>query len=166
MVSPLRTSPDPSDQGAFHRLPPFPMPDCGHRHVGAGSRPDEAAGDDDLRRLEASLAWLKRESMVVGPQAGYRRLPRAALLPPVSEISPLNTAGSGGRGEPTSIFVLAPPLRRDRLQLSRRQARHRLRGAMYLLIAGVIAGSIVYHVSPTGVLSAWAPAQASALQAP
>jgi hypothetical protein len=159
MVFPLRNSPDPFDPTADD-LRSSRVPCGGHPHVAAAPPPGAAAGNDDLRRLESSVQWLMRQGAMARPETGLstgqetRRLPRAKLLPAVTGIPPARTAG-------TSTFRLAPPLPRDRLQLPRRQHRHSLGGALCLLIASLVAGSIAYHISAGRTFSAWGPAQAS-----
>jgi hypothetical protein len=165
MVSPLRNSPDPCDPTA-DQLPR--VPHRRHPDAAAAPPPDQAADNDDLRRLESSVQWLMRQGLNARLETQRhtheenRRLPRATLLPPVPGIPPVRTEDSGRKAD-TSIFRLAPPLPRERLQLPRRQHRDGLRGALCLLIASVIAGSIAYRVSAGGAFSASEPAQASAL---
>jgi hypothetical protein len=152
MVSPLRNSSDPLDAAHVR-----PSRASDRRRRPASLRSDEAAGTDDLQRLESIIAWLQHEGGIARPEGGpraqqeIRRLPRAGQLRPVSGIS----------------LRVAPPLACERLQLPppRRQHRNNLRGALCLLIASVIAGSIAYHLSAGGLLSAWEPAQAAFLQA-
>ena len=50
-------------------------------------------------------------------------------------------------------FHIAPPLATERLQpkLPRRQQNPRLRGALYILIASLIAGSIGYQLAGINV---------------
>jgi hypothetical protein len=168
MVSPFRNSPDPldndPDQLRFSRAPDRQPP-----QEATGSRP--AAAPDDLQRLESSIQWIKREGMLARLEAGHRapeeirKLPRAALLPPVSGIPPLDPDGSRRKRE-TSTSLLPPPLvgGRVELQLPMRRHRHTTRGALCLLIASLIAGAIAYHVSGGGGFSAWEPAQASAFE--
>ncbi len=174
MDSPLRNSPDPSnprdpDAG---RLPPSLAPDRNHQQAAAEPRPDEAAADVDLRRLESSLQWLKREGMIARLEAERpareenRRLPRAGQLPPVLGTRPLGFESSGRRRE-ASIFQLTPPLPHERLQLPplRRERRYNLRAGLCILIASGIAGSIAYRVSAGGWFPASELAQAAQLQA-
>jgi hypothetical protein len=168
MVSPLRNSPDPldtdPDQLRFSRAPDRQPP-----QEATGSRP--AAAPDDLQRLESSIQWIKREGMLARLEAGHRapeearKLPRAALLPPISGIPSVDPDGSRRKRE-TSTSLLPPPLvgGRVQLQLPTRRHRHTTRGALCLLIASVIAGAIAYHVSGGGAFSAWEPAQASAFE--
>jgi hypothetical protein len=153
MVSPLRNSPDPLDPAAAH---PRPSRASDRRPRPAPLRSESAAGSDDLQRLESSIAWLQHEAR--------QRLPRAGQLPPVSGISAVHADGAAS---PRETFRVAPPLACERLQLPppRRQLRNDLRGALWLMIACVIAGSIAYQVSAGGLLSAWEPAQAAFLQA-
>jgi hypothetical protein len=146
-------------------------PDGEQPHEFARPRRDAAVGADDLQRLESSVEWLKREVMIARLEAGTRaakenrKLPRAALLPPVSGVSPVDIEGSRRRRE-TATFLLAPPPIGERVQpqLSRGRRNHSLRGAQFLLIASLIAGSIVYHFSAESLLSAWESAQAASLQ--
>ena len=170
MVSPLRHSPDPLDPKADH-LRPSRAPDRRHRQAAGRPRPDAVDRNDDLARLEASVDWLKREGMIARLAAEHRapaeprRLPRVSPLPPVSGIPPVDVAGSP-RQRQTSTFLLAPPLACERLQLQLPRRRHRMRGALCLLIAGAIAGTIAYHMAAGRPFSAWGPAQAAALHAP
>jgi hypothetical protein len=59
-----------------------------------------AAGDDDLQRLESTVEWLKRESMIARLETGLRArrdnrpLPRAIQLSPISGIPAVGTEGS------------------------------------------------------------------------
>jgi hypothetical protein len=169
MVSPLRNSPllsnpDISNPDADHPRASR-APDRGLRIAAVGLRPPEA-GNDDLQRLESSVEWLKRQAMIVRPETGHRtgqeklRLPRAVQLSPISGL-PAVGENSGHKRE---VFGVAPPLPYERLQLpSRRRHRRNLRGALCLLVACVIAGSIAYHVSAGGLPSAWEPAHAASL---
>ncbi len=166
MVSPLRNSPDPDPTadhlGSFRMAP-------GRRPHAAATPPAHETAAADLARLESSVQWLVRQGRmarresVPDPREEIRKLPRAMLLPPVPGIPPVHAEGSG-RTADLSTFRLAPPLARERLQLPRRQHRHGVRGALCLLAAGVIAGSIAYHISAGGAFSAWEPAHASALR--
>jgi hypothetical protein len=170
MVSPMRNLSDPLDPHTDH-LQPLRGSDRKPRRVAPRSRSDEAPGDDDFQRLEASIEWLKREGMTARLETEHcareenRRLPRAALLPPVARLPSVDGEGSA-RQRDMSTFRLAPPLPCDRLQLKLPSRRHYpiLRGAVCLLIASVIAGSIAYNISAEGMFSAWQPAQAAALQ--
>jgi hypothetical protein len=170
MVSPLRNSPDPSVSETI-QIPSSRAPDRAPRPAAAEPRPDLATGDDDLQQLESSLRWLKRQSMVVRrEEAGYRarggirRLPPAAQLPPVCGIA-APEAEASPRSQGRSPSEVAPPRAWERLQLPRPRRRNDLRGALGLLIAGVIAGSLAYHIASGGLLSASEPAQAASQQA-
>ncbi len=168
MVSPMQVSPDP-DPTADH-LGSFRAPHRRRPHSTATPAPtpasDEAAAADDLRRLESSVQWLVRQGTMARPETGrgtreeIRKLPRAMPLSLVPGIAPVHAEGSGCKAD-LSAFRLAPPLPGERLQLPRRQPRRGVRGALCLLAAGVIAGSIAYHISG-GAFSAWDPAHASA----
>ena len=166
MVSPMQVSPDPdptADHLGSSRVPHRRRP---HVATATAATPpaDEAA--DDLRRLESSVQWLVRQGEMArletepGRREEIRKLPRAMPLPPVPGIRPVHAEGSGRKAD-LSAFRLAPPLPRERLQLPRRHRRRGVRGALCLLAAGVIAGSIAYHISG-GAFSAWDPAHASA----
>jgi hypothetical protein len=169
MVSPLRNSPDllqaETDHPRLSCTPDRPQEI-------AESRPDAAAGADDLRRLESSIAWIMRESMMARleatPRASKRnrKFPRAGVLPPVSGVPPVDVEGSRRKRE-TSTPLLPPSLASERVQLQLPRTRHHrsLRGALCLLIASMIAGSIAYHVSAKALLTAREPAQAASLQA-
>jgi hypothetical protein len=169
MVSPLLRSPEPLNDRlnpAADRLPSSQTPDLRQWLTAVVSRLGET-GSDDLQRLESTVAWLKRESMIVRAETGCRtregnrRLPRAVPLPPIPGLPVVGAESSGRKPE---IFAVAPPLPCDRLQPPRRRHRRNLRGALWLSIAGVIVGSIAYHVSAGELLSAWEPAQAASLQ--
>jgi len=158
---------------ASARFPASRAPDREHGQATAEHRPEGAAGDDDLQRLESSVAWLKRECMIArgetGPSARetIRRLPRASQLLPASGIAQVVDAEGSRHRRGTSIFQVRPPLAFERLQPlpSSRERRTRLPGALFVLIAGAIAGSVAYHVAAGGVFPAPEPAQAASLQA-
>ena len=166
MVSPLQVSPDPdaaTDLGSS-RVPQRRRP---HPAAIPGAPPpDDAAAD--LQRLESSVQWLVRQGQMARLETGpgrrqeIRRLPRAMPLPPVPGLPPVQTEGPGHKTE-LAAFRLAPPPPRERLQPPRRRHRRAVRGALFLLAAGVIAGSIAYHISAGGAFSAWDPAHASAI---
>jgi hypothetical protein len=167
MVFPLRNSPGPNADDLRPSL-------AGKR--GQASARDglvaEPAGDRDLQRLEASVAWVRREALAIRADAGRRTsksriaLPRAAQLPPVFGIIPVSAESSFRRRAPPT-FQVAPPRACERLQLPLRRRRHgrNLRGALLILIAGTIVGSITYRVSVGGLLPASVLAQAALLQA-
>jgi hypothetical protein len=142
-------------------------------HPIAEPRRDEAAGDDDLKRIERSLEWLKRERMVVALEAGLgaqnlrRRLPPAGQLPPLSGTPAANADGVGRRRAKLSLQV-APPRAYERLQPPAARSRYarNLPAALFILTASIVAGSIAYHVATGELLSALEPAQAAPLQAP
>jgi hypothetical protein len=170
MVSPLRNTPLLSNPNLSNPDADHPRvsraPDRGLRIAAVGLRPPEA-GNDDLQRLESSVEWLKRQAMMVRPETGHRtgqqnlRLPRAVQLSPISGLPAVGENSDHTR----EVFGVAPPLAYERLQLPpRRWHRHNLRGALCLLVACVIAGSVAYRVSAGGLLSAWEPAQAASLR--
>ena len=168
MVSPLLASPEPWNDPlnpAADRLPPSQTPNLRQWLAAVESRLGET-GSDDLQRLESSVEWLKREGMIARLETGRRtrdgnrRLPPAIQLPPIAGLPPATAESSPRKPE---IFALAPPRACDRLQPPRRRHRRDLRGALCLLIAGMIVGSIAYHVSAGGLLAS-EPAQAASLQ--
>jgi hypothetical protein len=171
MVFPLRNPPVPLESIADHLRP---LSAAHRKSEQATASHDSAApaGNGDLQRLEASVQWLKREVQFVraGPGLGTEKkrmtLPRAAGLPPVSGIPPVTDESSVRRREP-STFRLAPPLASERLQLPppRRRLGRNLRGALLVVIAGTIVGSITYRISGGGFFPASVPAQAASLQA-
>jgi hypothetical protein len=155
MLSPSRNPLDPLDLDTV-ALRSFQAPDRTPDHATVRPRPEDA-GDDDLRRLQSSIAWLKREIAIARletePPARERnlRLPRASQLPSVSGIRFLATESSSRRREALTV-ELRPPLPHERLQLPRpgRGNRNHLRAALYILIASGIVASIAYHVSAGG----------------
>jgi hypothetical protein len=126
--------------------------------------------EDDLKRIERSVEWLKRERMVVALEAGLdaqnprRRLPRAAQLSPPSATPAVNPEGVGG-GRAKSSFEVAPPRAFERLQppAARRRYARNLPVALFILTASIVAGSIAYHVATGELLSGLQPAQAAPL---
>jgi hypothetical protein len=107
MGSPLLNSPDRLDSNSDH-FRPSPTLDRERPLEAAETPPDAAAGADDLQRLESSIQWIKREGMLARLEAGHRapeeirKLPRAAVLPPVSGI-PMARAGTGRRRPPCCL---------------------------------------------------------------
>jgi hypothetical protein len=172
MLSPLGNPLDALELDADH-FRASQAPDREHEQATAEHRPDGAAADDDLQRLQSCVQWLKRECMIAqietGPSAQktIRRLPRASQLPPASGIPRFAQAEGSRHKRETSIFKVRPPRASDRLQLppAPRQHRTRLSGALFVVIASVIAGSITYHIAAGGVFPAPEPAQAALLQA-
>ena len=134
-------------------------------------RPDAAAEDDDLQRLESSVQWLKREHDVIGIELELlarkrrRELPPARQLAPVAGLPPVRPASVAGV-RATSTFRVAPPRAFERLQhpVSRQRRPRSLEGAMCVLIISLILGSIAYQISVGGLLSASVPVQAAPLQ--
>jgi hypothetical protein len=137
--------------------------------AGAGGCVEEAV-DDDLQRLESSLQWVKSELSIAALETGAyaknhpRGLPRAHQLPPVPGLAPVNTERTGAGPRRVALpLELAPPLPSERLPLPAQRNEHAdtLRGALCILIASAVAGSIAYHISAEGFLSASQPAQAA-----
>ena len=171
MVFPLRDPRAPLDPNA-DPLRPDSAANHERGHAAAGYGLAEPAGDRDLQRLEASIQWVEREAQIVRREAGPRApkkpvvLPRAAQLPPVPGVA-LGNAESSLRRRETATFLLAPPLASERLQqpLAPRRRRGYLRGALFILIASMIVGSITYRLSIGELFPASVPAQAAQLQA-
>jgi hypothetical protein len=166
MVSPLQGLLDVLELDDQLGVPPVPT------HPAAKNPSGETPGDDDLQRLQRSVAWLKRERAIVEREAEIRRqhdrrsLPRARGLDPVSGIPP-GIPPSPGQTRRPPTFSLAPPRPFERIQapVARRERAHNLPEALCILIAIVIAGSIAYHIS-VGKLFATEPAHAASLHAP
>ena len=169
MAYPLPNPFDPSD------LNPGPArsaqaPDPAHGHAAPERHLDVAVGDDGLQRLEASLQWLKRETMIAAIEVGLRaqekglKLPRAGPLPAASGIGAADAKGLRHKRE--ALTFPAPVLTAERPPppAPRNERRYDLRGPLCILIASAIAGSIVYHVSAGALSPAWEPAQAAFLQ--
>jgi len=184
MPSRLRNPPDFSAFGADFARPSGASGRCDERVIAARCA-DEAFLDRELERLESSVQWLRRERLMVALETGQRaqnhnrRLPRASQLPPVPGIVPVNIGpvnigpvnierATTGQRRVAPTFELAPPRARDRFQLParRREPKYKLRGALGILIAGAVAGSIAYRISAGGLPSASQPAQAAPLQVP
>jgi hypothetical protein len=126
--------------------------------------------DAELARLEQCLARVHHECAIAMLEAAphartkYRgpRLPPATQLAPVDGIPPVREEASpipaaagaeplGKMREPLP-FHPAPPLATERLQTQRRRGEpnRRLRGALYILIASLVAGSIGYQLAGAG----------------
>lgn len=135
----------------------------------AVSAEDEAF---DLLRLESSVQWLQRECEALEtcsrPQRELRHLPRARQLDPIPGLSKLCAeVRHKAPRRLTARKELAPPRARDRLLTPppRREQPITARGAIYILIAALIAGSIAYHVASDGGLWAVIGAKAVAVMA-
>jgi hypothetical protein len=104
--------------------------------------PAATVSDVDLARLESSLQWLQREG-------GVGRLPRAFPLPPVSGLRPVDPEGTRARSEQFINGVRVPPsLAPERMRPPPlRERRDHLRGAVRILLVGVIAAPIAYYFS-------------------
>jgi hypothetical protein len=169
MVSPLPDLFDALERSDQVGASPAPIPTPERAGV---KHPGETPGDDDLERLQRSLAWLERERTIVEREAGIRpqhhrrRLPRARGLDPVSGIPPVSTESAGRKRRP-STFRLAPPRASERIQarIAGRERAHSIPEALCILVAIVIVGSIAYHVS-VGKFSAAEPARAASFHAP
>lgn len=170
MESPMRRAPDPLDLDAVYPRSREPM-------SGAPSVPkqvsDATSADDDLARLTRSVEQVKRECAVVvraigrRPRKPVRKLPRAAQLAPVAGLASVDDEAPAAEAIAPSPEVIpfhqAPPLAMQRPcpPTPERRRTHRVRGALYLLIAGLIVASLAYHLAGGGLLSAWMPAYAA-----
>lgn len=168
MESPMRRAPDPLDLDAAYPRSPEPM-----RAVPSVPKQvsDATSADDDLARLTRSVEQIKRECAVVVRALGrrlpkpVRKLPRAAQLAPVPGLSSVDEAAAFEAVTPSPEvipFHRAPPLAMQRPcpPTPERRRAYRVRGALYLLIAGLIVASLAYHLAGGG-LSAWMPAYAA-----
>jgi Flp pilus assembly protein TadD len=89
----------------------------------------------DLRRLETTLRWIKREEAAV-------RIPRAAQLPAVSGL-----ARTDPHGDDRSDFWLPRSLEPERMAPPpARSRRHGLRASLILLIASILAVPSGYYL--------------------
>ena len=156
----------PSDSHSFN-------PAFADAHQAISPTPSDAGAPRvetaELARLAQCLARVHHECAIVKLEAApharpkYRgpRLPPAAQLASVPGLPPVREepsrppfSASAGSGREPLPFHPAPPLATERLQPPRpaRQPSGRLRGALYILITSLIAGSIGYQLagfSPT-----------------
>jgi hypothetical protein len=137
----------------------------------AGAAAQEAL---DFLRLQSSVQWLRRECATLEAKTVHlaarrqdrrQRLPRARQLAPIPGLAEL-TADLRRKAplQAAARIDLTPPGARDRLMTPppRRQQALTVRGAIYILLAALIAGSIAYHVaSDGGLLAALSPALAA-----
>jgi hypothetical protein len=100
----------------------------------------------DLKRLAASVRWVQRAEAAA-------RLPRAAQLPPVPGLAPVDARGRGemfdnGFWSPRSLELerLVPPS-------AMRSRRGTLRGLLIILIVSIFAAPVAYYLSAGG----WGP---------
>jgi hypothetical protein len=125
---------------------------------------DESATDVELARLERSLQNVQRECAIAVLEASPRPRPGPRHLPPAGQLGPIEVIPSARPGPllphnlrrgPLPLRTL-PPLVAERrpLPLARRQRSPRLRGALYVLIASLVAGSIAYQVLSGAAVSA------------
>lgn len=166
MVSSIRRALGPLDA-----RPQIPLtPDCLYDgRVAAELRTDESATDHELARLERSLQDVQRECAIAvretspRPRQTPRRLPPAAQLGPIEGIASAQPLPRHNvRRGPLPLRQL-PPLVAEWRQLPpmRRQQSPRLRGALYVLITSLVAGSIAYHILSGGAVSATDAAHAA-----
>ena len=121
--------------GAEMLLPPgddFVYGSARHEGAGRGHFLDVGGGDsDELRRLEDSIRWLMNES-------GVRHIPRAATLPPVRGLSPVELQDDDSLLlNPETLF---PP------QLSRRPGSL-ASGAAKILLVTAVAAPTAYFIA-------------------
>ena len=97
--------------------------------------------DHDLKRLEASLRWLQC-------QEAATRLPRAAPLPPVPGLAPVDPTGRHHNSEMLVDSLRAPrSLEPERLAppLAMRSRRDSLRWPLAIVVASTFAVPIAYY---------------------
>jgi hypothetical protein len=121
--------------GAEMLLPPggdFMYGPARHEGGGRGHFLDMGGADsDELRRLEDSIRWLMNES-------GLRHIPRAATLPPVRGLSPVELQDDDSfLLNPETLF--APQLLRRRGGLAR--------GAAKILLVTAVAAPTAYFIA-------------------
>ena len=116
-----------------------------HKQPAAGRRD---ASIQDLQRLEATIRGIQRE-------AAAARIPRAAQLPPVPGLAPVNARGRRHGGEildfPAPRWLepqrMGPPPPRIKSR------RHKLRAPLIILIASILAVPSGYYFWTGG----WSP---------
>jgi hypothetical protein len=161
MVSSIRRALGPLD--ARPQIPP--TPGCRYDgRVAAELHTDTTATDHELARLERSLQKVQRECAIAvletspRPRQAPRRLPPAAQLGPIEGIpcaQPQPLPRHNAQRGPLPLRPLPPLVAEYRpLPPARRRRSPRLRGALYVLITGLVAGSIGYQVLSGGVVSA------------
>jgi hypothetical protein len=106
------------------------------------------AGSDELRRLEDSIRWLMNEGSA-------RRMPRAATLPPVHGLSPIEPHDDDSLLlNPDTLF---PP----------RSSRRRggvARGAAKILLMGAVAAPAAYFIANWMQFPAMAPSDSATIR--
>ena len=114
----------------------------------------------DLRRLEASIDWLRHEGLaarrrVEQPKPRAKRLPRAAQLPEVAGLHPADTEPGSAlhpvpetpRSAPDVLdFELRPPLLGERWQPPAPAPQADLNAVFGILVGVVVASMIAYHI--------------------
>jgi hypothetical protein len=162
----MRRAPDPLDLDAVYPRSPEAI-------TPVSSIPDQVfdakRADYDLARLARSVELVQREcALLAGApperrrQKPVRQLPRAAQLAPVPGLSSVGVEVVDQA--PGAIpFHAAPPLAMQRPCPPKPERRRtfRARGALYLLIAGLIVASLSYRLAGGGLPSAWMPAYAA-----
>jgi hypothetical protein len=118
-----------------------------HQEQPAAVRCDEIIRD--LERLAASVRWVQREETAA-------RVPRAAQLPPVPGLAPVDARGRSYSGEMFDNHFWSPrSLEPERLAPppAMRSRRDNLRGPLIILIVSIFAAPIAYYFSVGG----WGP---------
>jgi hypothetical protein len=97
----------------------------------------------DFKRLEASLRWIEREEATA-------RIPRAAQLPPVPGLAPVDTR----RPRHEMLEFSVPPLKREPMAPPPAMSqRHKVRVSLIIIIASIFATLTGYYCSTEG----WSP---------
>jgi hypothetical protein len=103
----------------------------------------------DLERLAASVRWVQREEVAA-------RVPRAAQLPPVRGLAPVDARGRGYSGEMFDNGLWSPrSLEPERLAPppAMRSRRDNLRWLLSILIVSIFAAPIAYYF----LVGGWGP---------
>jgi hypothetical protein len=140
-----------------------------HDPVAVESRRAETSHAEHLQRLEASVSWLQRENLIAALEAEVvvtkraGRLPRARQLPSIPGLPAVGTERKSSERLALD-FEPAPPIASDRFQMPApdREPSFELRAALFIVLGSIVAGSIAYHLSTGGSISAAAQAQVAA----
>jgi hypothetical protein len=131
----------PVDRDAAASFQPV-HPSSGRHQPPAAERRDEIMSDHDLKRLEASLRWLQR-------QEAATRLPRAASLPSVPGLAPVDPTRRHHSSEMPVDSLRAPrSLEPERLAPPppMRSRRDNLRWPLAIVVASIFAAPVAYYL--------------------
>jgi hypothetical protein len=124
-----------------------PSPQLASPHSQEDDQPAAARSNvtiRDFKRLEASLRWIEREEATA-------RIPRAAQLPPVPGVAPVDTR----RPRHEMLELPAPPsLKREPMAPPPAMSpRHKVRVSLIIIVASIFAVLAGYYFSTEG----WSP---------